>query len=230
MSLWGFRWTQHRFPSIFLGKMMIGAPWVHFSMALRELGWNFVQMGVMSQNSRMGHFARVPSRKHTKTWVSCRWEWFDIQSWTMLSLIHLTGTDGNSICIHLSENSVAWFFSSESSFSRYKSMWSHFQTEVLPGVGRIGLVDADTVALSNLHRQIGHLARSVGVNKAASLAKACRELNGTVQLEVCPQRLSRLEETAELIARGDGGFGGSVLWGCGHGVMAGFHWRCLLVF
>lgn len=91
-------------------------------------------------------------------------------------------------------------------------------------------MDADTVALSNLHRQIGHLARSVGVNKAASLAKACRELNGTVQLEVCPQRLSRLEETAELIARGDGGFGGSVLWGCGHGVMAGFHWRCLLVF
>ncbi|CAL1137764.1 unnamed protein product [Cladocopium goreaui] len=71
------------------------------------------------------------------------------------------------------------------------------------GVGRIGLVDADTVALSNLHRQIGHLARSVGVNKATSLAKACRELNATVQLEVCPQRLSRLEETAELIARYD---------------------------
>lgn len=87
------------------------------------------------------------------------------------------------------------------------------------------------MALSNLHRQIGHLARSVGVNKATSLAKACRELNATVQLEVCPQRLSRLEETAELIARGDGerGVGVMGMWPWCNGRISLEMFVCVLI-
>ena len=71
----------------------------------------------------------------------------------------------------------------------------------LSGVGRLGLVDADTVALSNLHRQIGHPRHLLGVNKAKSLARSCHAINEEVNIEVHSCRLSQLEEAAELISR-----------------------------
>jgi molybdopterin/thiamine biosynthesis adenylyltransferase len=42
------------------------------------------------------------------------------------------------------------------------------------GLGTLGLLDNDTVELSNIHRQIGHEAASVGTSKAQSLANKCK--------------------------------------------------------
>ncbi len=36
------------------------------------------------------------------------------------------------------------------------------------GVGRLGLVDGDTVEVSNLHRQIAHSTATVGMSKVES--------------------------------------------------------------
>jgi adenylyltransferase/sulfurtransferase len=42
------------------------------------------------------------------------------------------------------------------------------------GVGRLGIVDHDTVDISNLHRQIIHTEAREGVNKAVSAATAVK--------------------------------------------------------
>ena len=51
------------------------------------------------------------------------------------------------------------------------------------GVGRIGIVDQDSVELSNLHRQIAHGEDDVGVHKANSAAATMRRLNRQVVVE-----------------------------------------------
>ena len=51
------------------------------------------------------------------------------------------------------------------------------------GVGRLGIVDYDSVETSNLHRQIGHTERGVGVPKAESLARSVRALNSLVSVQ-----------------------------------------------
>ena len=43
------------------------------------------------------------------------------------------------------------------------------------GIGRLGLVDSDTIEISNIHRQIGHSIQSVGKNKSINLADRCKE-------------------------------------------------------
>lgn len=45
------------------------------------------------------------------------------------------------------------------------------------GVGRIGIVDFDTVDISNLHRQVIHKTADIGMNKAVSACHAVRSLN-----------------------------------------------------
>jgi adenylyltransferase/sulfurtransferase len=57
------------------------------------------------------------------------------------------------------------------------------------GVGRIGLVDADTVDLSNLHRQIVHDEASVGRPKVESAAATLSRLNPDVEIVPLPLRL-----------------------------------------
>jgi adenylyltransferase and sulfurtransferase len=42
------------------------------------------------------------------------------------------------------------------------------------GVGKIGVVDGDTVEVSNLHRQIAHTTAGVGMSKAESIIAAMR--------------------------------------------------------
>ncbi|KAI8944298.1 ThiF family protein [Xylaria longipes] len=49
------------------------------------------------------------------------------------------------------------------------------------GVGTLGIVDGDTVEVSNLHRQIAHSTARVGVKKVASLVEYCRGLNPGVK-------------------------------------------------
>nr|WP_304440562.1 molybdopterin-synthase adenylyltransferase MoeB [Verrucomicrobium sp. GAS474] len=51
------------------------------------------------------------------------------------------------------------------------------------GVGKIGLVDYDTVDYSNLHRQIIHKTRNVGKPKIASAIETMKEINPFVQVE-----------------------------------------------
>ena len=50
------------------------------------------------------------------------------------------------------------------------------------GIGRIGVVDADTVDLSNLHRQIAHKERKLGQSKSDSLCQAVEDLNTDVDV------------------------------------------------
>jgi adenylyltransferase/sulfurtransferase len=45
------------------------------------------------------------------------------------------------------------------------------------GVGRLFLADGDTVDLTNLQRQIGHVTAAIGENKAASLARSVGAIN-----------------------------------------------------
>ena len=57
------------------------------------------------------------------------------------------------------------------------------------GIGRLGIVDADALELSNLHRQIAHQEASVGKHKAVSAAASCRALNSSIQVGVCIMRI-----------------------------------------
>ena len=50
------------------------------------------------------------------------------------------------------------------------------------GIGRLGIIDADTVDLSNLHRQIAHKERKLGESKAKSLSQAVTDLNTHVNV------------------------------------------------
>jgi molybdopterin/thiamine biosynthesis adenylyltransferase len=70
------------------------------------------------------------------------------------------------------------------------------------GAGTIGIVDFDTVSLSNLQRQIAHRTADVGLLKTASAAAAVHSLNPGVPIEEHPFRLTA-DNALELIARYD---------------------------
>jgi adenylyltransferase/sulfurtransferase len=42
------------------------------------------------------------------------------------------------------------------------------------GVGTLGLVDNDTIEITNIHRQIAHDFNSIGLSKAHNLANKCK--------------------------------------------------------
>jgi len=52
------------------------------------------------------------------------------------------------------------------------------------GIGRIGLVDGDTVDFSNLQRQILHGTKDVGRKKINSARDSIREVNPNVQVDL----------------------------------------------
>jgi molybdopterin-synthase adenylyltransferase len=70
------------------------------------------------------------------------------------------------------------------------------------GVGRVGVIDDDAVALSNLQRQVIHATPDVGRPKVDSAAAAIRRLNPNVAVETHPVRLAR-ENALALISRYD---------------------------
>lgn len=70
------------------------------------------------------------------------------------------------------------------------------------GVGTIGVIDDDTVDLSNLQRQVIHDESSLGLPKVESAAARIRGLNPDVAVEVHKARLTR-DNALDLIGRYD---------------------------
>ncbi|AFJ03399.1 Sulfur carrier protein adenylyltransferase ThiF [Methylophaga frappieri] len=66
------------------------------------------------------------------------------------------------------------------------------------GVGELVLVDDDTVALSNLQRQILHQTNSVGELKTVSAAARLSDLNPEIKLQLIPERLNAARLRAQL--------------------------------
>ncbi|MBO9611933.1 MAG: HesA/MoeB/ThiF family protein [Dyadobacter sp.] len=69
---------------------------------------------------------------------------------------------------------------------------------VAAGVGEIGIIDDDTVDLTNLHRQILYSADDVGKNKAITAVEKLSVLNPFVKLTAYPDRLNA-ENAADLL-------------------------------
>lgn len=79
------------------------------------------------------------------------------------------------------------------------------------GVGTIGIVDHDTVSLSNLQRQIAHHTERVGQPKTRSAEEAVKAINPHVAIEPHPFRLvaanaRTLIERYDLVADGSDNF------------------------
>lgn len=69
---------------------------------------------------------------------------------------------------------------------------------VAAGVGEIGIIDDDTVEMTNLHRQILYSAHDVGQNKAITAVEKLSMLNPFVKLVAYPDRLNA-ENAADLL-------------------------------
>jgi molybdopterin/thiamine biosynthesis adenylyltransferase len=72
------------------------------------------------------------------------------------------------------------------------------------GVGRLTLVDNDTVELSNLQRQLAHTETDLGANKADSAAATLRAINSDVEVialnrRVCAAELGELVSSADVV-------------------------------
>lgn len=59
------------------------------------------------------------------------------------------------------------------------------------GVGTLGLVDNDTVEMSNLQRQIAHSVHTIGMPKVESAARTFKALNPDVNVIQMQQRISK---------------------------------------
>jgi molybdopterin-synthase adenylyltransferase len=70
------------------------------------------------------------------------------------------------------------------------------------GVGRLGVIDDDAVALSNLQRQVIHATPDVGRRKVDSAAAAIERLNPNVGVETHPVRLAH-DNALALISKYD---------------------------
>jgi adenylyltransferase/sulfurtransferase len=67
------------------------------------------------------------------------------------------------------------------------------------GVGTLGIVDDDHVALSNLHRQLLHATGDIGRRKVDSAADAIARINPNVRVEKIERRLDA-ENAREIVA------------------------------
>lgn len=70
------------------------------------------------------------------------------------------------------------------------------------GVGTLGIVDDDTVSLSNLQRQVIHGMSSLGKTKVDSAEEAINRINPNVRVEKHPIRLTP-ENIGEIVSRYD---------------------------
>ena len=70
------------------------------------------------------------------------------------------------------------------------------------GVGKIRIVDHDTVELSNLNRQVLHWDRDIGKRKVNSALEKLRQLNQSVEIEVIEEMITEAN-VSELVADSD---------------------------
>lgn len=70
------------------------------------------------------------------------------------------------------------------------------------GVGKLGIVDFDSVEENNLQRQIIHSTSRIGENKAASAGQTIADLNPDVDVEIIGERLTP-ENVDEIVSRYD---------------------------
>ena len=70
------------------------------------------------------------------------------------------------------------------------------------GVGKITLIDPDTIEMSNLQRQLAFMPQDIGFYKAETLAKRLGQINPNVQVEYVNQALTA-ENAAHLIEHQD---------------------------
>ncbi|ABW02684.1 HesA/MoeB/ThiF family protein [Caldivirga maquilingensis] len=71
------------------------------------------------------------------------------------------------------------------------------------GVGRLILVDFDTVSISDLHRQLLYTTRDIGKSKVEVAERRLREINPEVKIEAHQTVLTKNEEAEELVASVD---------------------------
>jgi len=79
------------------------------------------------------------------------------------------------------------------------------------GVGRIGVIDADTVDLSNLQRQIIHTTPRVGMLKAESAREQMLAINPEIEVNAIPHRFTpenaaRIAEDYQILVDGTDNF------------------------
>lgn len=70
------------------------------------------------------------------------------------------------------------------------------------GIGEIGIIDGDTVAESNLHRQILFQQKDIGMNKALTAVERLKLLNSGLKLRAYPFHISA-ENAADMIREYD---------------------------
>ena len=70
------------------------------------------------------------------------------------------------------------------------------------GVGTIGIMDADTVSISNLQRQIIHNMETEYVNKAESAKLSLQKLNDRIEIKAYPHALT-VDNAEEIISKYD---------------------------
>jgi sulfur-carrier protein adenylyltransferase/sulfurtransferase len=73
---------------------------------------------------------------------------------------------------------------------------------VAAGVGHIGIVDGDTIEVSNLHRQVLYTMEDVGKSKSIIAAKRLRKLNPHINITPYDTHLTRVN-AAEIMAQYD---------------------------
>ena len=66
------------------------------------------------------------------------------------------------------------------------------------GVGTIGIVDDDTVALNNLHRQVLYSVSDIGLSKAERAAEILKQLNPDITIIAFNERLT-VENALEIM-------------------------------
>ena len=79
------------------------------------------------------------------------------------------------------------------------------------GIGTLGVIDHDTVDLSNLQRQVIHRTSDVGVSKVESARRALQEINPEVRVQTHDERLTaenarHVIEGYDLVADGSDNF------------------------